>query len=165
MDAHLRSPVLLFSCSKAQNQESSTPRLPYYTPREAGGSRKNGGWGNRRQSRRKAWAISTAAAVGGLSPPRPPARRGFNPLSKGSLHTNPEHLKAFTRGSRCLGRFLRRAENAIANLAIGDIVVRKADGGRRPKAVGEIPGKSGPRNKEMREGGTQHSTGRVSICS
>jgi hypothetical protein len=33
----------------------------------------------------------------------------------------------------------RRAENALADLAVGDRIVRKADGGRRPKSIWEIP--------------------------
>lgn len=38
------------------------------------------------------------------------------------------------------GFVLRRAEEAFADLAVRDGIVRKADGGRRPKAIREIPG-------------------------
>jgi len=35
---------------------------------------------------------------------------------------------------------LRRAERMLADLAIGDRLVRKADGGRRPNVIRQIPG-------------------------
>jgi len=42
-------------------------------------------------------------------------------------------LRAYRRGYP-----LRRADNALADLAIGDKLVRKADGGRRPKSIRAI---------------------------
>jgi hypothetical protein len=42
-------------------------------------------------------------------------------------------------GLKVRGYPLRPVENSLAGLAIGDIFVRKADGGRRPKAIREIP--------------------------
>ena len=42
-------------------------------------------------------------------------------------------------GLATAGYPLHRAERMLADLAIGDRLVRKADGGRRPKAIREIP--------------------------
>jgi len=45
---------------------------------------------------------------------------------------------------------LRRPERILADLPIGDRIGQKADGGRRPKAIREIPGEMVAADKEMK---------------
>jgi len=44
-------------------------------------------------------------------------------------------------GLETAGSCRRRAEEALADLAVRDTIVKKADGGRRPKAIRGIPDK------------------------
>lgn len=76
-------------------------------------------------------------------------RIGNGPLSAGCFGRNHD--------VEVVGLPRRRAEEAFADLAIGGRIIRKADGGRRPGPIQEIPAKSWEQavKVSLKEGVTQ----------